>query len=69
MDSSSNSIEINIIRTIFIEALSDEFTSKTGVGVYAYLAPMDINQLFKDYLHQKRTIRIFARYCVKKHIP
>ena len=64
----NNSNEINIIRTIFIETLNDEFTSKTGVGVYVYLAPMDINQLFKDYLHQNRTIRFFAQCCVKKHI-
>lgn len=68
MKTFNSSNEINIIRAIFIETLSDEFTSKTGVGVYAFLAPMDINQLFKDYLHQNRTIRFFARYCVKKHI-
>jgi len=61
--------EINIIRTIFIETLNEEFTSKTGVGVYVYLAPMHINQLFKNYLHQNRTIRFFAQSCVKKYIP
>jgi len=65
----NNSNEINIIRTIFIETLNDEFTSKTGVGVYVYLAPMDINQLFKDYLHQNKTIRFFAEGCAKKYIP
>ena len=69
MNTINNSNEINIIRTIFIETLNDEFTSKTGVGVYVYLAPMDINQLFKDYLHQNRTIRFFAEVCAKKYIP
>ena len=67
MKTLNNSNEINIVRAVFIETLSDEFTSKTGVGVYAYLAPMDINQLFKDYLHQNKTIRFFTKCCVKKH--
>lgn len=69
MNTINNSNEINIIRTIFIETLNDEFTSKTGVGVYVYLAPMDINQLFKDYLHQNKTIRFFAQRCVKNTLP
>lgn len=56
---------INIVRAVFIETLSDEFTSKTGVGVYAYLAPVDINLLFKEYLHQNSAIRIFVKRCVK----
>jgi hypothetical protein len=68
MNTLNNSEEINVIQKIFIETLNDEFTSKTGIGVYAYLAPMDINQLFKDYLHQSRTIRFFAQCCVKKYI-
>jgi len=65
---SLNNNEINIVRGIFIDTLSDEFTSQTGVGVYAYLAPMDINQLFKEYLHQRGTLRIFIKYYVKQHI-
>ena len=69
MNTYNNSDEINIIRSIFIETLNDEFNSKTGVGIYVYLAPMDINQLFKNYLHQNRTIRFFAECCVKKYIP
>lgn len=64
----STNNEINMVRGIFIETLSDEFTSKTGTGVYAYLAPMDINQLFKEYLHQSRTLRIFIKCYVKKHL-
>jgi len=64
---SLNNNEINIVRGVFIETLSDEFTSQTGVGVYAYLAPMDINQLFKEYLHQSGTLRIFIKYYVKRY--
>ncbi len=61
----NNISEVNIVRAVFIETLSDEFTAKTGVGVYAYLAPVDINQLFKEYLHQHSAIRTFVKRCVK----
>ena len=69
MKSIINNNEVNAIRAIlravtdvkyiFIETLSNEFTSKTGVAVYAYLAPMDIKQLFTDYLQQNKTVRDF----------
>ncbi len=65
MKTSSTMMEIKNARSAFIETLSNEFTSETGVGIYAYLAPMDINQLFKDYLQQSQTIKVFAKYCVK----
>ena len=68
MKTSNNTNEINIARQAFIEMLSDECTSVTGVGVYAYLAPMDINHLFKDYLHQTLSIRIFVKRYVKNTI-
>lgn len=64
----NNNNEVNRIRTIFIDTLSDEFTSKTGVGAYAYLAPTDIKQLFTDYLQQNKPIRFFAKVCVKQHL-
>ncbi len=60
--------EINMVRAVFIETLSDEFTSKTGVGVYAYLAPMDINQLFKQYLHQSNPLRFFTKCIVRNYV-
>ncbi len=68
MKSLNDNSEINKVRAIFIETLSDEFTSKTGVGVYAYLAPMDINLLFKEYLHQRGTLRLFTKGCVRKYV-
>lgn len=64
MKTISNNNEIDTVRAVFIESLSDEFTSKTGAGVYAHLAPVDINQLFKAYLHQNKTVRIFVKKCV-----
>lgn len=64
METFENNDETNNARAAFTEILSDEFTSKTGVGVYAYLEPIEINQLFKQYLHQSKTIRVFAKVCV-----
>lgn len=65
METFENNDEINNARAAFTEILSDEFTSKTGVGVYAYLEPVEINLLYKQYLHQSKTIRAFVRVCVK----
>lgn len=52
-------------RSAFIETLSAEFTAQTGVGVYVYLTPVDINQLFKDYLKHHEPIQIFIKKQVK----
>ncbi len=60
--------EINMIRAIFIETLSGEFLLKTGFGAYAYLVPTDINHLFKEYLHQSQTLKIFSKSYVRNHI-
>ncbi len=65
--SNSNDNDINIVRIVFIETLSDEFVQETGVGAYAYLGPADINRLFKEYLHQSKTLKRFSRYCVKQY--
>ena len=68
MNTYNNSNKIKEARTLFIETLSDEFTSKTGVGAYAYLAYLDINQLFKDYLQQSKSIRNFVKICVNQYL-
>ncbi len=60
--------EINTVRAAFIETLSDEFTASTGFGVYAFMAPFDINRLFKQYLHQSSPIRPFAKRYVRSHM-
>lgn len=54
-------------RLAFIETLSAEFTARTGVGVYVYLTPMDINSLFKIYLSNRQTITIFVRQYVRNY--
>jgi len=54
-------------RLAFIEILSAEFLSRTGVGVYVYLTPVDINSLFKLYLSNNLTITIFVRQYVRDY--
>lgn len=68
MKSIDNNSDIINVRTIFVETLSGEFLLRTGFGVYAFLAPMDINLLFKEYLHQPKTLKIFSKSCVRKHV-
>ncbi len=58
--------DINAVRETFIQALSDEFTARSGFGVYAYLGPLDINQLFKTYLRQRLPLRPFIKPHVKR---
>jgi hypothetical protein len=56
---------INSSRTQFIEALSHQFISLTGCGIYVYLNPIDINSLFNQYINDSMPLRAFARQCVK----
>ena len=52
-------------RSAFIETLSAEFIAQTGVGVYVYLTPIAINQLFKEYMKHRESIRAFTKNYVK----
>lgn len=56
---------LDTTRTTFIETLSDQFIALTGCGVYVYLNPVDIDELFHLYLNDSISIRSFARQCVK----
>lgn len=53
--------------TIFIEILSDEFTAKTGFGVYAHISPADINQAYQQYQLRNAPMRMFAREYVRPY--
>lgn len=53
--------------TMFIEILSDEFTDKTGFGVYAHITLMDINQAYQQYQQRKAPMRLFAREYVSHY--
>lgn len=52
-------------RFVFIETLSREFVAMTGYGVYVFLSPLDIDQLFTQFLSVDLSIRMFARQCVR----
>ncbi|SHE22050.1 hypothetical protein [methanotrophic endosymbiont of Bathymodiolus puteoserpentis (Logatchev)] len=54
-------------RLAFIDTLTAEFTMRTGVGVYVYLTPVDINSLFRRYLKERQTIAIFVRQYVRNY--
>lgn len=49
----------------FIEMLSAEFIAQTGVGVYAYLTPLAINNLFKQYLQHREPLSAFTKQYVR----
>jgi hypothetical protein len=53
--------------TIFIEILSDEFTAKTGFGVYAHITPVDVDQAYQQYLLRNAPMRLFAREYVRHY--
>lgn len=66
METAFNEInQLGYTRTMFIEALSQQFIAMTGCGVYVYLNPVTINGLFNQYLSDTRPIDTFARQCVK----
>jgi hypothetical protein len=52
-------------RSAFIESLSAEFIARTGVGVYVYLTPIAINQLFTECLKHRESIRVFIKNYVR----
>lgn len=57
-----------VARLIFIETLSAESISKTGCGIYVFLTPLEIEQLYGQYQNMEAPIREYARQCVKSAI-
>ncbi len=53
--------------TIFIEILSDEFTAKTGFGVYAHITHVDIDQAYHQFQLRNTPMRLFARDYVRPY--
>ncbi|WP_333876211.1 hypothetical protein [Methylobacter sp.] len=54
--------------TVFIEILSDEFTAKTGFGVYAHITPVDVDQAYQQYQQRNAPMRLFVREYVRHYI-
>lgn len=51
--------------SMFIEILSDEFTAKTGFGVYAHITPVDVNEVYQQYQLRNAPVRLFVREYVR----
>ncbi len=54
--------------TVFIEILSDEFTAKTGFGVYAHITPVDVDQAYQQYQLRNAPMRLFVREYVRDYV-
>jgi hypothetical protein len=54
--------------TVFIEILSDEFTAKTGFGVYAHITPVDVDQAYRQYQQRNAPMRLFVREYVRDYV-
>ncbi len=54
--------------TVFIEILSDEFTARTGFGVYAHITPVDVGQAYQQYQLRNSPMRLFVREYVRSYI-
>lgn len=52
----------------FIEALSDEFISQTGVGIYAHVTPLDVYHVYEEFKQHQAPIRYFTREYVRTHL-
>lgn len=63
----SNQPEYKVAHAAFLDALSNEFLSRTGCGAYVYLNPFDIYQLFEDYLGRNLPIREYVKISVKSY--
>jgi len=57
--------EIKVVHAAFFDALSSEFIARTGCGAYVYLSPVEIHQMFRDYLKQSVPIRDYVKRSVK----
>jgi hypothetical protein len=54
--------------TVFIDILSDEFTDKTGFGVYAHISPVDVNLAYQEYRQHNSPMRLFVRDYVQHYV-
>lgn len=57
--------EAKVVHAAFLDALSGEFIARTGCGAYVYLNPVDVLQLFKDYLQHSLSVREYVKRSVK----
>jgi len=65
METSNEINQMYVERFAFIEGLSREFVSMTGCGIYVFLNPSDVEQLFDKYQSLGMSMRMFAKQCVR----
>ena len=52
---------------IFIEILSDEFTARTGFGMYAHITPLEVDEAYHQFQLCGAPMRLFARSYVRPY--
>lgn len=52
-------------RFAFIDSLSAESIAISGRGIYVYMSPLEIEQLYGHFQDIGGTVRDFARQCVR----
>lgn len=65
MESFNEINDMYVERLAFIETLSREFVDMTGCGIYVFLSPLAVDQLFNNFVTLGMPIRAFARQCVR----
>ena len=53
-------------RGVFIATLTAEYMAKTGFGVYAFMTPVAIDELFNSYLDNREPVSIFVKRYLRK---
>lgn len=59
--------ETKVLPEAFLDALSGEFIARSGHGVYVYLNPFDIYQMFIDYLNNTTPVRQYVKQRVNNY--
>ncbi len=52
----------------FIDALSDEFIKQTGVGIYAYITPADLDYVYEEFQQNQVSIHHFTHDYVRSFV-
>ncbi|MCX7094437.1 MAG: hypothetical protein NTY50_13430 [Methylobacter sp.] len=63
-----NATTVDSSWTVFTEVLSDEFTARTGFGVYAHITPVDVSQAYQQYQQRNAPMRLFVREYVRSYV-
>ncbi len=51
----------------FIELVTSQFVSKTGVGIYVFLSPIEIHKIYNNYINSNVNIIEFTKDIIKNN--